>query len=58
MSVVFLYEDKLPFNDEMKAFAYKLQIDPTACALSGGEEYDCFLLLTRPIMKRSGQPCY
>lgn len=35
-----LYEDKLPFNDEMKAFAYKLQIDPTACALSGGEEYE------------------
>lgn len=35
-----LYEDKLPFNDEMKEFAYKLQIDPTACALSGGEEYE------------------
>lgn len=35
-----LYEDKLPFNDEMKEFAYKLQLDPTACALSGGEEYE------------------
>lgn len=35
-----IYEDKLPFNDEMKEFAYKLQIDPTACALSGGEEYE------------------
>ncbi len=35
-----LYEDKIPFSDEMKAFAYKLQIDPTACALSGGEDYE------------------
>ena len=33
-----IYEDKLPFNDEMKEFAYKLKIDPTACALSGGEK--------------------
>lgn len=35
-----LYEDKLPFNEEAKEFAYKLQIDPTACALSGGEDYE------------------
>ncbi len=35
-----LYEDKIPFNDEMKDFAYKLQLDPTACALSGGEDYE------------------
>ena len=35
-----IYEDKLPFNDEMKEFAYKLKLDPTACALSGGEEYE------------------
>jgi thiamine-monophosphate kinase len=35
-----IYEDKLPFNDEMKEFAYKLQVDPTACALSGGEDYE------------------
>ncbi len=35
-----LYEDKLPMNDEMKDFAYKLQLDPTACALSGGEDYE------------------
>ncbi len=35
-----LYEDKLPFNEEAKAFAYKLQLDPTACALSGGEDYE------------------
>ena len=41
-----LYEDKLPFNDEAKEFAYKLQLDPTACALSGGEDYE--LLFTVP----------
>src|SRR3954469_3659430 len=35
-----LYEDKLPMADEMKEFAYKLQTDPTACALSGGEDYE------------------
>ncbi len=35
-----LYEDKIPFNDDMKGFAYKLQLDPTACALSGGEDYE------------------
>jgi thiamine-monophosphate kinase len=35
-----LHEEKLPFNEEAKAFAYKLQLDPTACALSGGEDYE------------------
>ncbi|HMJ47890.1 MAG TPA: thiamine-phosphate kinase [Ferruginibacter sp.] len=35
-----IYEDKLPMNDEAKEFAYKLQLDPTACALSGGEDYE------------------
>jgi thiamine-monophosphate kinase len=41
-----LYEDKFPFADEMKEFAYKLKMDPTACALSGGEDYE--LLFTVP----------
>ncbi|MFN0083638.1 MAG: thiamine-phosphate kinase [Ferruginibacter sp.] len=41
-----LYEDKLPFADDMKEFAYKLKTDPTACALSGGEDYE--LLFTLP----------
>lgn len=35
-----LYEDKLPFNEEAREFAYKLSLDPTACALSGGEDYE------------------
>ncbi len=35
-----IYEDKLPINEDAKAFAYKLELDPTACALSGGEDYE------------------
>jgi len=35
-----IYEDKLPIAEEMRSAAYKFQIDPTACALSGGEDYE------------------
>lgn len=35
-----LYEEKIPINEEARQFAYKLEIDPTACALSGGEDYE------------------
>ncbi len=35
-----LHEDKIPFHDETKEVAYKFEIDPTACALSGGEDYE------------------
>jgi len=41
-----LHEDKIPVNDQAKQFAYKLELDPTACALSGGEDYE--LLFTVP----------
>jgi thiamine-monophosphate kinase len=41
-----LYEEKIPIHDEAKQFAYKLELDPTACALSGGEDYE--LLFTVP----------
>jgi thiamine-monophosphate kinase len=42
-----LYEDKLPLNDEAKEFAYKLQLDPTACALSGGEDYELLFTISQ-----------
>lgn len=42
-----LYEDKLPMNDAMKEFAYKLQLDPTACALSGGEDYELLFTIAQ-----------
>ncbi len=35
-----LYEDKIPVFEEARQFAYKLELDPTACALSGGEDYE------------------
>lgn len=42
-----LYEEKLPLNDDAKAFAYKLQLDPTACALSGGEDYELLFTISQ-----------
>lgn len=41
-----LYEEKIPINEDMKKAAFKFEIDPTACALSGGEDYE--LLFTIP----------
>jgi thiamine-monophosphate kinase len=41
-----IYEDKIPVNDQAKQYAYKLELDPTACALSGGEDYE--LVFTVP----------
>jgi thiamine-monophosphate kinase len=41
-----LYEDKIPVNDQARQYAYKLELDPTACALSGGEDYE--LVFTIP----------
>ena len=35
-----LYEEKIPINEQSRLFAYKLEMDPTACALSGGEDYE------------------
>lgn len=35
-----LYEEKLPIAEDTRQAAYKFQIDPTACALSGGEDYE------------------
>lgn len=41
-----LHEEKIPVNEHARQFAYKLELDPTACALSGGEDYE--LLFTIP----------
>src|SRR3954464_3938147 len=35
-----LYESKIPINEQARQYAYKLELDPTACALSGGEDYE------------------
>jgi thiamine-monophosphate kinase len=41
-----LYEEKIPVAEDSKQAAFKFEIDPTACALSGGEDYE--LLFTMP----------
>lgn len=41
-----LYEEKIPVDDSARQFAYKLELDPTMCALNGGEDYE--LLFTLP----------
>lgn len=40
-----VYEDKIPINEQAKQYAYKLELDPTVCALSGGEDYELVFTL-------------
>jgi thiamine-monophosphate kinase len=35
-----IYEDKIPIAEETRLAAYKFELDPTAIALSGGEDYE------------------
>ncbi len=35
-----LYEDKLPIEDDTRQAAFKFGMDPTVCALNGGEDYE------------------
>jgi thiamine-monophosphate kinase len=35
-----LYEDKLPIVEETRNAAFKFGLDPTVCALNGGEDYE------------------
>ena len=41
-----VYEEKLPVDEQTRMAAFKFEMDPTACALSGGEDYE--LLFTLP----------
>jgi len=42
-----LYEDKLPIAEAMRNAAFKFEIDPTACALSGGEDYELLFTVSQ-----------
>ncbi len=42
-----LYEDKLPIAESMRNAAFKFEIDPTACALSGGEDYELLFTVSQ-----------
>lgn len=40
-----IYEDKLPISEESRMAAYKFGLDPTVCALNGGEDYELIFTL-------------
>jgi thiamine-monophosphate kinase len=42
-----IYEEKIPIAEEMKNAAFKFEIDPTACALSGGEDYELLFTIAQ-----------
>ncbi len=42
-----LYEEKIPVHEHARQFAYKLELDPTACALSGGEDYELVFTISQ-----------
>jgi thiamine-monophosphate kinase len=35
-----IYEEKLPMTEQTRAAAFKFGLDPTVCALNGGEDYE------------------
>ncbi len=40
-----VYEEKLPVSEESRKAAYKFGLDPTVCALNGGEDYELIFTL-------------
>jgi len=40
-----VYEEKLPINEATKKAAFKFGLDPTICALNGGEDYELMFTL-------------
>ncbi len=40
-----IYEDKLPIHDNARQAAFKFGLDPTVCALNGGEDYELIFTL-------------
>jgi len=42
-----LYEEKLPIAEATKQAAFKFGLDPTVCALNGGEDYELIFTLSQ-----------
>ena len=42
-----LYEEKIPIAEDTKMAAFKFNLDPTACALSGGEDYELLFTVSQ-----------
>ncbi len=40
-----IYEEKLPINEQARNAAFKFGLDPTVCALNGGEDYELIFTL-------------
>lgn len=42
-----LHEDKIPIHDQTREVAYDFKIDPTMCALNGGEDYELLFTISQ-----------
>ncbi|MBS1948861.1 MAG: thiamine-phosphate kinase [Bacteroidetes bacterium] len=42
-----LFEEKIPVAEETRLAAFKFELDPTACALSGGEDYELLFTISQ-----------
>ena len=42
-----LYEEKIPIHEDARNTAFKFKLDPTACALSGGEDYELLFTISQ-----------
>ena len=42
-----IYEEKIPINEASKAAAFKFGLDPTVCALNGGEDYELLMTISQ-----------
>ncbi|MCW3074145.1 MAG: thiamine-monophosphate kinase [Flaviaesturariibacter sp.] len=49
-----LYEDKLPIAEDTRLAAFKFNLDPTACALSGGEDYELLFTIRQEDFEKIG----
>ena len=47
-----LYEEKIPVAEDTRLAAFKFNLDPTACALSGGEDYELLFTLKQDDYER------
>jgi thiamine-monophosphate kinase len=49
-----LYEEKIPIAEDTRQAAFKFNLDPTACALSGGEDYELLFTIKQDDFEKLG----
>jgi thiamine-monophosphate kinase len=49
-----IYEDKLPIHDDTRQAAFKFNSEATACALSGGEDYELLFTIRQDDYEKLG----